>query len=122
MPWRAAGDRGGWVFVAPTSADLVSVAWSVAQLLEVSGSAVAPKAHAWLTMVPVAEADTVPVMVTVTVAPAATVPMVQVTAWVVRVQPSWVLVAPVAVTSAGNASVTTTPSDDEGPVLVTVTV
>ena len=122
MPWPATGEPGAWVFVAPTSADLVSVAWSVAQLLEVSGSAVAPKAHAWLTMVPVAEADTVPVMVTVTVAPTATVPMVQVTAWVVRVQPSWVLVAPVAVTSAGKASVTSTPSDDEGPVLVTVTV
>src|SRR5947208_2092526 len=122
MPWPATGDPGAWVFVAHTLADPGGVGWSVGRVWEVSGSAVAPKAQAWLKMVPVAEADTVPVMVTVTVAPTATVPMVQVTAWVIHVQPSWVLVAPVAVTSAGKASVTTTPSDDEGPVLVTVTV
>src|SRR5438445_622686 len=121
MPSPATGNVGACVLDTDTSADEVSVAWSVAQLLEVAGSEVAPKAHAWLTKVPWAEGSMVPVMVTVTVAPTATVPMVQVTAWAVQPQPSCVLVAPVAVTSAGNASVTTTPSDDEGPVLVTAT-
>ena len=61
-------------------------------------------------------------MVTVTVAPAAIVPIVHVTSLGVTSQLPTVDVAPVAVTSDGKTSVATTPRAVEGPRFDTVTV
>ena len=112
------GVCGSWVFVTANVTDRITKAWSFLVLLFVFVSGVVPNAEAVLVMTPGASGDTVPVITNWRTVPGAIVPITHVTSLGVTWQPD----APVAVTSAGSASVMTTPCALEGPVLVTVTV
>src|SRR2546422_287780 len=115
----AKGKVGSCVLPTWTSADVVTVAVSVLQLLARLGSGVvAELAHASLVSVPVVPEETVPVTVTTTVWPTARSPRGQLMTPADCVQLGGVW----AVTPPGTESVTVTDRVTEGPWLVVVMV